>query len=112
MGTVFALPSCAIIGAFEYDGTSDLAWAAVRTHAEIRAGWRTDKNRRVCKCAARIDQPVRLFTDYAQGFGWLSIVCMACMTITGPCDDEHGDVDPAIVIACARNLAAFHEVKP
>lgn len=115
-GCVHSVPDGAIIGWYLYNGTSDIACSSIfESYDALLAEWRgeTDEDRyRLCSTSdvQHVHGPVRLWSDYGSGFGWLAVACLTCRVIIGPFseeDAEHTDVAPEIARRCDAALAAF-----
>jgi hypothetical protein len=74
---------------YEYNGTSDVTVSALwDTYEEMYKHWRGDDWN---ECGCGQDEPVRLFTDYGDGFSWDGRACRHCRSITAgrmPYDDD------------------------
>ena len=111
-GSVHLLPSGAIAGWYIYNGTSDVAHSAIfDTYEKMCGAWShatDDSWDRSCECSAQVAAPVRIWSDYGYGFGWLGVACLSCMTIIGPlCPDQEDapDVPSDIARRCDLSLS-------
>jgi hypothetical protein len=78
-----AIKDGVVIGYFEYDGTFDVACTAIHPTTEgVERDWRTGRNCRECSCSLP-QTDIILWTEYGDGFWWLSTACLNCMAITG-----------------------------
>ena len=72
------------LGFYEYNGTSDIVLTAVReTAAEVMEHWRTDAADAECVAPVEhVQEPVVLYTNYADGSYWPGAWCPICRCIT------------------------------
>lgn len=117
-GCVHLVPSGEIVGWYEYNGTGDVACSAIQpTYDDVCRLWRTAENHRECTCGVRVEVPVRLWSDYGNGFGWLSLACLTCGVILGPFSEEDAedmgchDAEPHVARRCDAALAAFWKAR-
>ena len=66
---------------FEYDGTADMAISRLYdTNAEVHENWRADP-RPHNKCGCENGEPVKIATDYGNGYWWTGMACKQCRAI-------------------------------
>jgi len=87
-GVVYG-PERVFLGAFLYDGTSDVAYRRIYLQREaMLAAWSArayEGDWHECTCGGP-HVPVTLYSTYGAGFEWESEACMRCLAITGAVD--------------------------